>query len=293
MLRWVGVTFIAAVIFMFILGAFKNNIYDSRQGMNLLVISKEGMGVVGIRPSENLVNFLVLPNNLMIDVGVGDYQVEGLWKVGLPGRNGLSGIRLGVGRTLGVDLAGVIKTSGGLSLAELIESITSLSSVTNLSLIDRAKILSDLSGLLKRRVQLELTLPSGTMEVVEEPDGKKIFKVNNLMYSWAKRQWVSDQIMSETAEVFVINASGKEGLAREISRQLETAGIRVIEIIASGDTIDGGCVLFGRGNSLPKTTAYLRSSFGCHMGSESEMDKIDSIVKSDIVMLLGKDDAKY
>lgn len=277
------------VLFALFLGAFKKNIYDSKLGANILVVTKEGIGIVGVRATENLANFLILPNNLVIETPRGEYLVEALWKVGLPGSESLKTTRLGVGRTLGVALGGVIKSGSGLSFYDLLSSLISFSSQTNLSLTDRIRLYSDLSDLLKKGMRLELNFSQNVTDVYEEPDGKKVLKTNQAVYTWTKNHFASDEILSETAEVSVVNASGVDGAGRVLARQLETAGVRVIEVAGSSKRLSGTCVVISE-KKVSKTALFIESSFGCRKGGVLEKNYIEKDVKADLVLIVGDGD---
>ncbi len=293
MTRWRRVNRVAGWIFlimvgvMFVIGFWRKNIYDPKLGINILMIGKEGMALVGIRVTENMANFLVLPSNLLIQGEKGDYQVEAVAKVGLMDKDNLNATRLSVSRTLGVAMAGVIKTDANIDLAGLFSALSNLSTQTNLSLLDRIALYSDLSGLFKRGVRLELNFPLSGVDTVEEPDGRKLVKVNPAIFSWMKNQWTQDQVLSEGAEVAVINASGKDGLGRLISRQLESAGVRVIDVDSASDVLAGQCVLMGGGKAVPKTYQFILSTFACQVGSNKDEKYIKKEIKTDLVLVVG------
>ncbi|MBI3443111.1 LytR C-terminal domain-containing protein [Candidatus Woesebacteria bacterium] len=280
--------FIFLVLSTLFIGVLKKNIYDSKLGINILVITKEGIGIVGIRAGENLANFLVLPNNLVIETLRGEFLIEALWKVGLPEADSLKVTRVGVGRALGVPLGGVIKSNLGLSYYDLLSSLISFSSRTNLSLTDRIRLYSDLSNLLKKGMRLELNFPQNVTDIYEEPDGKRILRTNQAVYTWTKNHFASDEILSETAEVSVVNASGKDGIGRLLARQLETAGIRVIEVAGSSNKLSGICVMLSE-KKVPKTALFIEKTFGCRKGGDHEKNYIERDVKADLVLIVGEE----
>lgn len=288
LLRWLGVAFIVLVLLTLLIGALKKNVYDSKLGANILVVTKEGIGIVGVRASENISSFLTLPNNLVIGTSRGEYLVEALWRVGLPGADSLKTTRVGVGMTLGIPLGGVIKSNSGLSFYELLSSLISFSSRTNLSLTDRIRLYSDLSSLLKKGMRLELNFPQNVVDVYEEPDGKKVLRTNQAVYTWTKNHFASDEILSETAEVSVVNASGKDGVGRLLAHQLETAGVRVIEVVGSNNKLNGVCVILSE-KKVPKTTLFIEKTFGCRKGGDQEKNYIEKDIKADLVLIVGEE----
>ena len=51
-------------------------------------------------------------------------------------------------------------------------------------------------------------------DAVEEADGTEVLKLNSSVFVWSQNQWAADEVLSETAEVTVVNGSGREGKAR-------------------------------------------------------------------------------
>lgn len=285
--RILGIIFVLALVAMVAVWGLKGNIYDDRLGINVLLITDEGMGLVGIRAKEDWATVMTLPNNLLVSSSQGDFLVEALWKVGLP-KKGLEDVRLGVGRTLGIPLTGVIKAKGGIDLPGLAQSLVMLSSRTNLSLADRLRLAADVGTLLKRGIKLEINLPQSVLDVRAEPDGKNVLMVNPAIYTWAKNQWSSDKVLSETAEVAVVNASGREGIGRIIAHQLETAGVRIIEVSATENNFAGVCVLLGDKKAVPITFTFIRKALNCREGGIGSYQLPETVVKSDLVLVLGK-----
>lgn len=289
--RIAGGVFLGLVILMVLINAFKKNIYNSKLGINVLMLGKNGAGIISIRPSTGLVSYLRLPDNLSIpvDLNGAEYQVEAIYKIGLPLLNPLDVARTSVGQSLGVVLSGVVKTSGEFGVPELREAMISIASKTNLSVLDRYLLFKDLSELIIKKTTLGLALPKNVMDEVDEPDGKKINKLNAAIYVWSRNQWLVDEVLSETAEVAVVNASGTEGRARQVSRQVESAGIRVIDLLVSKKELKERCLLFGNLKSHPITADFLISSFRCtDSKNENISDYLERDVKSDIVLVLGK-----
>jgi len=276
---------------MMLISLFRKNVYDRRLGINLLLIGKDGMGVVSIRPGSGLVGLLRLPDNLSIPVEVNgaEYVVESFYKVGLPVDDALNAARVGTGQALGVVLSGVVKAPVEFGLAGLREALFTVSTQSNLSLVDRYFLVKDITEKLGSKTSLAMTLPKNVIDTAEEPDGKKVGKLNTAVFVWSRNQWVVDEVLSETAEVTVVNASGKDGKARLVAHQIESAGVRVIDLLAAKKDFDQSCVIWGNTKVHPKTAEFLASSFSCQPVEKLNLlDYIDRDVKSDLVVVLGK-----
>lgn len=286
-----GVVFLGVLLLMFLINIFRRNIYDPKLGINLLLIGKDGMGVISIRAGSGLISQMKLPDNLSIDVesNDADYQVEAIYKIGLPVNDPLNSARVSVGRALGVVLSGVIKAPVNFGISGLRESLFDISSKSNLSLIDRYLLLKDINEKLSNRASLMVALPKNVIDTVDEPDGKKIGKLNTAVFVWSKNQWVVDEVLSETAEVTVVNASGREGKARQVARQIESSGVRVIELLAGKVEKDSACLILGNTKAHPITMELLTNFFLCRSARDLNLlDFVDRDVKSDLVVILGK-----
>lgn len=286
-----GALFLILVVLMVFIGILRRNVYDPKLGINLLLIGKDGMGVISIRPSTGLVSLMRLPDNLSISVDANNaaYLVEAIYKIGLPVSEPNNAARTSVGQALGVVLGGVVKGNVEFGLPGLREALLSFSVKSNLSLIDRYFLLREVNELLGKKMSLAVTLPKNVMDATEEPDGKTIYKLNTAVFVWSKNQWVVDEVLSETAEVTVVNATGKEGKARQVARQIESAGVRVIDILTSKKEEGEACLIWGDTKVHPRTAEFLSDSFLCKKVDKIDpLEYIDRDIKSDLVIILGK-----
>ena len=289
-----GVVFLILVALMVLLGALRRNIYNAKLGINLLLIGEGGMGIVSIRQNSGVVSLMRLPNNLSIPIGAngGEYQMEAIYKIGLPLPDPSNVARTSIGQALGVVVAGVVKSNVEFSLTGLREGLLSFSAKTNLSLIDRYLLLKDVNELLGKTMSLSVSLPKNVMDIIEEPDGKTIYRLNAAVFVWSRNQSVVDEVLSETAEVTVVNATGKGGRARQGARQIESAGTRVIDVLTAKKEEKESCLIWGDTKVHPKTAEFLINSFFCKPAQKKNLlkDYIDRDTKSDLVIVLGRGD---
>ena len=119
----IGLLFLALVVVMLLVNLLRRNIYDPVLGINILVIAKDGMGVVAVAEGSGLVSVMRLPDNLLIPIDPtgAEYRVEAFYKIGLPIKNELFVSRVSVGQALGVVLAGVVKTNSEFGLTGLFQ----------------------------------------------------------------------------------------------------------------------------------------------------------------------------
>lgn len=285
-----GLVFLALVVVMLVVNLLRRNIYDPGLGINILVIAKDGMGIVAVREGSGLVSVTRLPDNLLIPIDPTGavYRVEAFYKVGLPIADELFVSRVSVGQALGVVLAGVVKTNSEFGLVGLVPSLVSFSSQTNFSIFDRYNLVKSIRNLLAKRTNFETSFPAAVGDVVEEADGEEVVKLNSSVFVWSQNQWVADEVLSETAEVTVVNGSGREGKARLAARQMETAGVRVVSLMAARKNTKD-CLIWGNEKLHPKTFSFLKLAFNCQAGSGDELFAyIDHDVESDLVVVLGE-----
>lgn len=262
--RLIGTIFILIVVIAVFINLFRARRYRDYLGANVLAVTNSSLCVFSIRPKANVMDYSRLPDALKVslEIGGGSYDVAGLRKVGIVGDESLDKLRKAVGQEIGISLAFVIKIKGECDGLSLKEGLLDLGSKTNISIFDRLSLSNDVGQLDTRGLGFEQIFPSSTFDKVTEPDGKTFLKVNQAMQFWNKNHYVSDEVLAEGTEVAVINASGKEGLAREVSKQFETTGIRVVEINKS-ETMAMKCRVMGDEKKHRLTFEYINYYFGC------------------------------
>lgn len=287
-----GIVFLVLLLSMLLVSLFRKNVYDPKLGINLLLMAKDGMGVISIRAESGQVGQMMLPANLSIPIETSgsQYLVEAIYRIGLPVNDPLNSARKSVGQALGIVISGVVKAPVRFGIDGFRQSLVNIAAKSNLSFVDRYLLYKDLNKKLGNRAFLTFSLPRNVIDLVEEPDGKTIGKLNSTVYVWSKNQWVVDEVLSETAEVTVVNASGKEGKARQVARQIESAGVRVIDLLVSKKEIAPACLILGDIKLHPVTAKFLVTSFSCKPISRLNLfDFIDHDIKSDLVVILGRE----
>lgn len=286
-LRYLGLGFIGLIFVAAIFGLIKKNIYNDKVGINILMVSSKGIGIVGVRNGSGYLNILDLPDDLKIPVlpSRSEFSVETLRKSGIKDKNKEQIMKQSIGEAFGVAITGTIFTNKEISISGILDSLTSLGLESNLSLIDRFRLRSDLTNLVKKGTSFELSLPKAVTDEDEEPDGKVFRKLNTAIFSWSKNQWGQDEIMSETPEIAIVNGSKTQGRARTVAHQVETAGGRVIEVSASESQING-CLISGDKVKHPITYSFLLLAFGCQEDIRGSINKERS-AGADIVMVIG------
>lgn len=243
--KWGANIFLAIVLFAFFRYWWVGQQYDPSIGINILVVAEEKLAVLAVRPKEELLVWVEIPENLKIPIARmngATYQTSGLWHLAEIEKKTLVLPREVVGESLGVVLPSVVKINGGLSVGNLSSKMLALSTITNLKWGDRFRIRGDIARLTKNNKLLEVDLPKQVMVEVEETDGKVFSKLNTAIFNWSQDQWVSELILKDGVRAMVFNASDFKGLGLSASRQLESAGIKVVGL-SGGEKIESrsGC----------------------------------------------------
>ena len=97
-----GFVFLSLLVFMLLINLLRRNVYDRQIGINLLLIGRDGMGVISIRSESGVVGRMKLPDNLSIPIESNGaaYLVEAIYKIGLPVSDPLNSARESVGQAL-------------------------------------------------------------------------------------------------------------------------------------------------------------------------------------------------
>lgn len=268
----VAVARIFGIIFLVILGCLliikvlRQGIYSHRMGVNIAIVGDTRVGLLMLRPDEEVVGWVSFPSNLMIKIFNSDarYPVASLWDYGILEKNPYEIIEKSIGLSMGVGIARTIKIKGNPSVEEILANLHKIDLKTDLSVRDRFLIRKFLSDTVASKKVLEMDIPKKIFDTTVDPDGKEFVVFNSVASLWTKNKFVLDAILSENVDLVVNNLSGQPGLGTQIARQLESAGMRVIEVKSdpSSDTTGKGC-LFSIAGSYPFTESLLVEQMNC------------------------------
>ena len=132
-------------------------------------------------------------------------------------------------------------------------------------------------AILSKKV-IELEIPPSALTKVVEPDGKEFWSLNEVALVWLKDKYYFESIMSENVEVMVNNVSGVVGLGGLVARQVETAGMKVLEV--KNDELDGvsksGCWFLKDEKEFYLSGEYLEKQLGCQKLAGGEDKKVET-----------------
>lgn len=244
----------------------KKGVYDGDLGINLVVVGESRVGVLVIRPREELYSWIVLPEDIKVKVFnlSAEYPLRSLWKFGLGEKNQYEVMEKTLGMEMGLFLSKTVKLEGELELEKLPTALVSLKTKTDLSLKDRWLLRNSINEILGSKQVIEQSFPLSAFDEVIEPDGVSYRKFNRIANVWIKDKFYVDEIFHLGMGVEVNNMSEVAGLASVMATQLDSAGFRVLSV---GNEVNekisnGGCfyILKDRNDLIHK---YMKTQVGC------------------------------
>ena len=261
-----GLTFLILLAVLLVIRILRQGIYSNQLGMNIVVLGKEKVGLLMIRPEEDVVGWVIFPKNLTIKIFDSDarYPVVSLWELGQLERNPYDIVEKSIGTSMGVVIARTINVGSDVSVEGIVANIHKLHLKTNLSLRDRFLIRKFLVSSLSSKKILEMDVPLKIFDKSVEPDGKEVLAFNSVALLWTKNKFVLESILSENVELGVNNLSGQIGLGTQVARQLESAGVRVVEVKSDPmvDITGKGC-MYAINGKYPFTELLLTNHMRC------------------------------
>jgi len=262
-----GMVFLILISISLLLSLLKRGIWNENLGINLLVVGDDSVGVLVLRPKEGLGSWMILPTDLKVRISGSQakYPINSLWKFAVGEKRPFQLSEKSLAEAMGVIIPRVIKVVGAASVESVLGASLSVSTKTDLSILDRFAIRKYLSEIMTSKRMLEINIPSQVYEKVEDPDGKIFLEFTSVMYAWSKDKFLFDTVLMESPDMIVNNLSGLSGAGIAMSRQAETAGIRVIEVKNdSEDVVLGrGCVFVSPPTGKVSTIELLTNHFGC------------------------------
>ncbi len=261
-----GVTFLVVLLMLLVFRVVKDGIFSKNSGINVAVVGENSVSVLILRPDEDILGWVVLPEKLKVKIynSAAHYPIGSLWEYGLSEKEPYTVLKKSLGLSMGVPISRTIKIRGSSTLEEVLASLHKINLKTDLSIRDRFLIRQYLVDSLTSKKVLEMDIPSSGMDKIMEPDGKSFLMFNNVISLWTKNKFLLESILNENVNLSVNNLTGLAGLGIAVSRQLEAAGIRVIDVKTdpTDDVIGSGC-LFSTSGNYPYTRDFLIQQMDC------------------------------
>jgi len=265
-MRRLGFLFVAVFVVLLVVGFTKKGIYSNKLGINVVVVGDLDVSLVLIRPLEGMMTWVRLPQNLSVRIFKTGavYPLSSLWKYGVSEHNAYQIVGKSLSNTLGVLLPRVVKVKGLSTPENLLGVLHKIGMQSDLSVRDRIAFRRDLVTSVSSKKYFEVDIPSAAIDIKADPDGKEFLEINSVINLWTKNKFVFDTLLGENSNVKVRNLTSINGAGLLLSRQLESAGLRVVEVTAgSGEKFSGtGCVFRSIGGH--EYTDYLLTNYsGC------------------------------
>lgn len=283
--RWTGVSKFLGVLFMLVLVGllavdfWREGVFNQNLGLNLLVVGERSVGLLSLRPKEKSIQWLRFPADLKTKVynSGASYPLTSLWEYGKSEHNQYVVTEKSVGNMLGVAIARTIKVKGEATLERVLESFTSWGVSTDLSLRDRLVMHGMISEAILSKKVIELEMPTAAITKVTEPDGKEFWIMNEVAMVWLKDKFYFESIMAENVEVIVNNVSGVAGMGNLMARQLETAGMKVLEVKNDeSDLVENqGCFYLVESGDFEMSIEYLEKQLDCRLLGSGDQKKTE------------------
>jgi hypothetical protein len=218
-----------------------------------------------------------LPDDLMIKISGSSahYPITSLWRFGVGEKRPYEIVEKSIGESLGVILPRAIKVDGEASIEGFLGRLLTLGAKTDLGWPDRLAIRGYLTEMVMAKKTMELTIPGQAFDPIIEPDGKKFREFSVAITAWTKDKFLYDAILGENVDVVINNLSGVEGKGWLFSGQIETAGMRVVEVKNDKtDSVTGkGCVFYAGDQDDRRSVILLENHFGCKKISTKDAEK--------------------
>lgn len=278
---------IVGVVLLFLLGLFvvlvgflvwklysswENRLWGST-GRLTVVVATDDPSVYSYSPEAGQLVVFKIPKDTQVDaaMGYGSWPVGGLWRLGdQEGKAMLLAHTLQ--KSLGVPVdawmgpAGEdLFSSGSLSLfPALVRALPSPGQDTNLTYFDRLHLALAVGkvGLVGRN-EVDLTI-SGVLRKGILGDGVEGYLVVPERITDGLEFLKDDKVFFELKTVRVVNASGKSGVAGEVSRVLAVMGLRVVSVDTGKQELKEVCIVKAKGKDRESYSYHrLLSVYGC------------------------------
>jgi hypothetical protein len=259
--------FLVLIVVAVVWRVFSGRSYDSRLGMNLVIVGDSNVALLGVSGSEESLILVELPSNLQIN----DYSLQSMFELFEIDGEGQEMIKKNLGESLGLWVHQVVKVSDEASVDNLLSRLLSVRGIKGLSWLDRYVLYKDVTTLMSKGIVLETSLPQQATREIEDVDGYRWLKPNEAIFVWSRDLWPKEEVFNLGTKVEVINASSTPGLARVRARQLESVGFRVVKI-DSGEIETGNnpCVVEFEGDP-ERENEVLKQVAGLYLNCKVEV----------------------
>ena len=262
----IGLLFLITLVGMLSFDLLRRGIYSNKLGINVAVVGDNSVALMLLRPEEELISWVTVPNNLKIKIfnSSANYPVISLWQYGIAEKNPFEIFERSLGISLGVAVPRTIKVNGDATIEAVLGSLHKIGLKTDISLRDKIQIRKFVADMVESKKVIEEIVPKNVFDEIIEPDGKIFLHVNSIAELWTNSKFILEPILSENADVTVNNLTGQPGYGFEVAKQIESSGMRVIEVKADGkDSVSGNGCLFRIPSNVPVSEEFLINHLSC------------------------------
>lgn len=262
----IGIIFLVILFSLLGIKIWREGIYTNDLGINVVVVGTDKVGILILRPENDVVSWVSLPNNLQIKVFNSEavYPVVSLWSYGEQVKNSYTVMEKSLGQDMGVALARTIKIYGSAGAGEVLSNLYRPDLKTDLSWRDRFLVDKFLTSAVTSKKLLELEIPTKAYDQIVDPDGKTMLEFNSVTQLWTKNKLILDSILAENVEVTVNNLSGKTGLGTQVAKQMESSGMRVVAVKSdTTENVNGTGCTYKIAGEAPFTERFLQEQLQC------------------------------
>ncbi len=264
---FLGRFFIVVLLGLLLFSFVKKGIYSFSLGINLVVVGDDGVSIMLMRPAEQIMTWVRLPDRLSVKIMTSEavYPLESLWKFAASEKGSYSLVSGSLSSVLGVPLPRMVKVVGESSPENLLGNLHRIGLQTDLTWRDRAALRKDLASSVTSRKYLEVDIPKSAVTKSTDPDGADVLEINSIINLWTKNRFVFDSLLGENSDVRIYNLSGVNGKGLLYSRYLESSGARVVEVGSKYDqVIEGSGCVFKSSDNYPQTEYVLEKFLNCN-----------------------------
>lgn len=262
-----GGVFLTTLLGLLIFDVTRRGVFKVKMGINVIVVGDEGASLLILRPEEGVVSWIKLQKNIKIKAfdSEAQYPLESLWGYGVSLKNPFEIIEKSLGQSMGIVISRTIKIGDSSLIENVLGSLFKIDLKTDLSIRDRVMIRRFLADAAKSKRILEFTIPENVFDKVTDPDGKEFLEFNSTMSLWTKNKFIIESILDENTDISINNISGISGAGNILSRQLESTGMHVVEVMADlEETIgEGKDCLYSTIKLHEMTEIVLKEQVGC------------------------------
>jgi len=268
-----GVIFLISILVLVVTGILwkktKNSIWDGEANIGVVYQKNDKIELKVLLIESNRLVLLKIPGSTLVQAGFGygDYQLKNIYKLGKLEGYGGKVLSRATGGLLGVNALGFVVDRD-----------------SNLTWWDKLRVFWFEKILVKKKSIFDLAEHEAFTQ--EETGGEAVFRVSQILIDeFINKQIFDERLINESLSIGVLNASGEEGIAKNVSRMISNAGGE-IRLVSNTDEQNSSRILVA--NKKIENSFIIKFLKNLALINQVEITDIDEY-RSDIVLIIGKD----